>query len=81
VILYAFVTHSTVQNAFSKRLAHLGFVLYPMLVVDILHEFELGVWKVFLTHLVRILVSVDVSLINEMDRRCVLLFYDVLQQN
>jgi len=26
-----------------------------MLVVDILHEFELGVWKAVLTHLVRIL--------------------------
>ena len=26
-----------------------------MLVVDLLHEFELGVWKAILTHLIRIL--------------------------
>jgi hypothetical protein len=26
-----------------------------MLVVDLLHEFELGVWKAVLTHLLRIL--------------------------
>ena len=26
-----------------------------MLTVDLLHEFELGLWKDFLTHLVRIL--------------------------
>jgi hypothetical protein len=26
-----------------------------MLVVDLLHEFELGVWKAILTHLLRIL--------------------------
>ena len=26
-----------------------------MMVVDLLHEFELGVWKVLLTHLVRVL--------------------------
>jgi hypothetical protein len=26
-----------------------------MMVVDLLHEFELGVWKTLLTHLIRIL--------------------------
>ena len=26
-----------------------------MMVVDLLHEFELGVWKALLTHLVRVL--------------------------
>lgn len=26
-----------------------------MMVVDLMHEFELGVWKVLFTHLVRIL--------------------------
>jgi hypothetical protein len=39
------------------------------MVVDLLHEFELGVWKSLFTHLVRILVSVDLTLANEMDRR------------
>ena len=28
-----------------------------MLVVDLMHEFELGVWKVLFTHLVRILYA------------------------
>ena len=26
-----------------------------MLVVDLMHEFELGVWKILFTHLIRIL--------------------------
>lgn len=48
------------QNAFSKRLGALGFaVLYVMLVVDFMHEFELGVWKGLLIHLIRILEAWD----------------------
>ena len=30
-----------------------------MMVVDLLHEFELGVWKALLTHLIRILHAVS----------------------
>ena len=30
-----------------------------MMVVDLLHEFELGVWKALLTHLVRVLHTVS----------------------
>jgi len=37
------------------RLSEHGFDFYPMLVVDLLHEIELGVWKAVLTHLIRIL--------------------------
>jgi hypothetical protein len=40
-----------------------------MLVVDIMHEFELGVWKALFIHLLRILESVDKALIHELDRR------------
>ena len=39
-----------------------------MLTVDLLHEFELGLWKDFLTHLVRILEflgSDSVRIFNE----------------
>lgn len=41
-----------------------------MLVVDFLHEFELGVWKSLFTHLVRILYAAapggtQISLLNE----------------
>ena len=34
-----------------------------------MHEFELGVWKALFLHLIRILDSVDGSLITEMDNR------------
>ncbi|TFK19535.1 hypothetical protein FA15DRAFT_659826 [Coprinopsis marcescibilis] len=34
-----------VHNTFSKKLYPMGFNFYSMLVPDILHEFELGVWK------------------------------------
>ena len=42
-----------------------------MLVVDLLHEFELGVWKALFTHLIRVLnaAASDGSLVAEMDWR------------
>jgi hypothetical protein len=40
-----------------------------MFVNDLMHEFELGVWRAIFTHLLRILFSVDKALINELDRR------------
>jgi hypothetical protein len=40
-----------------------------MLVVDLMHEFELGVWKNLFIHLLRILTVVDKNLIHELDRR------------
>lgn len=61
--------HALSQNAFSERLCHTGFNFFLMLVVDLLHEFELGVWKAVLIHLLRILDSVDKSKIDELDRR------------
>lgn len=39
------------QNAFSDRLQALGFNFFDMLVVDLMHEFELGVWKNLFNHL------------------------------
>jgi predicted lipid carrier protein YhbT len=44
-----------------------------MLVVDLLHEFELGVWKSLFTHLIRILhaAALHASLVAELDRRYV----------
>ena len=38
-----------------------------------MHEFELGNWRSLFTHLIRILDSVDTSLVSEMDRRYALL--------
>jgi hypothetical protein len=40
-----------------------------MLVVDLMHEFELGVWKALFIHLLRILASVNQGLLHELDRR------------
>lgn len=59
------------QNAFSKKLSPLGFNLFAMLVVDLMHEFELGVWRALFIHLLRILYAVDKDLIHELDRRYV----------
>ncbi|CDO77975.1 hypothetical protein BN946_scf184460.g1, partial [Trametes cinnabarina] len=60
---------SPTQSAFSKRLGSLGFDIYRALVPDIMHEFELGVWKSTLTHLVRILVAVGPSAVNTLNAR------------
>lgn len=40
-----------------------------MLVVDLMHEFEIGVWRSVFIHLLRILQTVDSGLIHELDRR------------
>ena len=40
-----------------------------MLVVDLLHEFELGVWKSILIHLLRIVDSLKGTALAELDRR------------
>ncbi|KAG2005526.1 hypothetical protein CC2G_001925 [Coprinopsis cinerea AmutBmut pab1-1] len=57
------------QNAFSVRLSRFGFDFHDMLVVDLMHEIELGVWKDLFIHLLRILESMDKSNINELDKR------------
>jgi len=61
------------QNAFS-RLRPLGFNLFDMLVVDLMHEFELGIWKALFIHLLRILFSVNTVSLHELDHRYVHLF-------
>jgi hypothetical protein len=57
------------QNAFSRRLLPLKFDFFKMFVVDLLHEVELGVWKSFLTHLIRILYSCGNDTVAEFNRR------------
>ncbi|KIJ64394.1 hypothetical protein HYDPIDRAFT_90003, partial [Hydnomerulius pinastri MD-312] len=56
-------------NAFSERLHATGFDLFHMLVVDLLHEFELGVWKAVFIHLLRLLDASKQTMIHELDRR------------
>lgn len=43
--------------------------MFIVLVVDLLHEFELGVWRMLLVHLLRILHASNKDLIHELDRR------------
>ncbi|KAF6750862.1 hypothetical protein DFP72DRAFT_817228, partial [Ephemerocybe angulata] len=57
------------ENAFSTRLSSHGFDLYPMLVVDILHEVEIGVWKALFIHLLRLLEATEKGLTNTLDAR------------
>jgi hypothetical protein len=40
-----------------------------MLVVDLMHEVELGVWKALFIHLLRILEAADKNAVAELDRR------------
>ncbi len=43
-----------------------------MLVVDLLHEFELGVWKMLFSHLIRLLYAAgngSATLVSELNKR------------
>ena len=60
------------QNAFSRKLSQFGFNFFNMLVVDLMHEVEIGVWKAIFIHLLHILDSQDESLKHELDRWYVL---------
>jgi hypothetical protein len=61
----------TLQNTFGEKLGSFGFNPYVMLVVDLMHEFELGIWKVIFTHIVRLLhaAAPAARLVVEFDRR------------
>ncbi|KIL55572.1 hypothetical protein M378DRAFT_90703 [Amanita muscaria Koide BX008] len=61
-----------VRSAFSKRFFIHGINHYEMFVPDLLHEFELGVWKATFTHLLRILVAnggQGIQILNERYRQ------------
>ena len=46
-----------------------GFDFHTMLVVDFMHEFELGVWKALFKHLIRILFASGGSAISNLNER------------
>jgi len=56
------------QNGFSDKLAPLSFNMFNMLVVDLMHEVKLGVWKAVFIHLLRLLNCQDECLKRELDR-------------
>lgn len=66
---------STLQNAFSDRLARFGFNVFNIFPVDLMHEIELGVWKALLIHLFRILESANENLLHELDKRSIISLY------
>lgn len=59
----------SVQNAFSARLSQYGFNLFRMLVVDVMHVVELGVWKALFIQLLRLLEAVLKGSMNVLDAR------------
>jgi hypothetical protein len=57
------------QNAFSARLAKFGFNIFSALVVDLMHEIDLGVWKSLFIQLLRLLEATGKGLLNTLDIR------------
>ena len=58
-----------IQNTFSEHLAKYGFEFHSMFVVDLMHKFELGVWKATFTDLLRILYAQGGNRIQELNKR------------
>ncbi|TFK20496.1 hypothetical protein FA15DRAFT_599618, partial [Coprinopsis marcescibilis] len=56
-----------VKNAFHSRLADLNFNIFPCLVVNLLHEFEIGVWKSSFIHLIQLLYALNKAGISDLD--------------
>jgi hypothetical protein len=65
------------QNVFSK-LAKSGTDIYRVLVVDLLHDWWLGVWKSTFIHLIRILHVVGLDSVAELDTRQAVVFRPAL---
>ncbi|KAJ7222643.1 hypothetical protein GGX14DRAFT_352730 [Mycena pura] len=57
------------SNAFSDRLSQFGFNPFKMLVPDFMHEFELGVFKSFFIHLLRIMYAQKENAIENLNER------------
>ncbi|EGO29002.1 hypothetical protein SERLADRAFT_433018 [Serpula lacrymans var. lacrymans S7.9] len=57
------------KNAFAERLSPFGFDSFQISVVDLMHEFELGVWKSTFTHLICLLFSISHSAVADLDAR------------
>lgn len=57
------------QSAFSDRLALLHFDFFRMFAPDLLHEFELGVWKAIFKHLIRIMYAHGGDAIQKLNDR------------
>jgi hypothetical protein len=61
------------QNQFINKLGLFGLDPFRMLVVDFMHECELGTWKALFTHLIRLLYALPggAQLVATLDNRYV----------
>ncbi|EMD41493.1 hypothetical protein CERSUDRAFT_90057 [Gelatoporia subvermispora B] len=57
------------HNAFSEHLSQYGMNYFNIFLVDLLHEFELGVWKSVFSHLMRILYAKGGNVIQILNER------------
>ena len=55
---FFFPALNLIQNTFAEKLGPYRLDPFVMLTVDLLHEFELGMWKTIFTHLIRLLHAV-----------------------
>ncbi|KAG9087801.1 hypothetical protein FRC06_002358 [Ceratobasidium sp. 370] len=62
-------SYTPTMNAFSARLHEFKFNFFATLVIDQLHEVELGVWKSLFQHLIRLLHLSGPAAIAEFNRR------------
>jgi hypothetical protein len=73
-VIHILTIHTT-QNAFGEKLCAFAFNPHIMLIVDLMHEIELGVWKNIFTHLIQILhaAAPAAQLVTKLDQRHALL--------
>ena len=57
------------QNTFSDKLSSLNFNMFEILVVDLMHKVELGVWKAVFIHLLRLLDCKNETLKYQLDQQ------------
>ena len=60
---------ANMQGAFSVRFAEHGVNHWQLFAPDIMHEFDLGVWKSLLTHLLRILEAEGSTGLQKLNER------------
>ncbi|KAG2029668.1 hypothetical protein BDR03DRAFT_880229, partial [Suillus americanus] len=65
-------------NAFSVQLAPFDFNVFMMFVIDLLHKFELGIWKVIFIHLLHILHAQGGIVIQDLNEQQVITFTGLL---
>ncbi|KAI0362987.1 hypothetical protein BV20DRAFT_959211, partial [Pilatotrama ljubarskyi] len=58
-----------IQSAFSVRLFPFGLNFYNLFAPDLLHEFELGVWKGVFRHIVHLIAAQGDDMLKEFNRR------------